>query len=210
MAAASHIRHRTAPRPGASLQGGSGVQRGRDRTISPGHPVIACIACMRSHTHTHTHTHTANNRSNRSDPHAARMQHPPQHHREVLRRSSGAARKDSCTACERTAFTPCRRTHSAAHTRRRWREEPTSTWPHRRQARRTRCTLAPSTPPPAPARAASTMVKGPHHTTHSGSAPPSLRTHSSSAHPDAQPKPCNAWPRHGRAPTPPAQTPRPP
>jgi len=159
---------------------------------------------------THTHTHTANNRSNRSDPHAARMQHPPQHHREVLRRSSGAARKDSCTACERTAFTPCRRTHSAAHTRRRWREEPTSTWPHRRQARRTRCTLAPSTPPPAPARAASTMVKGPHHTTHSGSAPPSLRTHSSSAHPDAQPKPCNAWPRHGRAPTPPAQTPRPP
>ena len=120
-----------------------------------------------------------------SDPHAARMQHPPQHHREVLRRSSGAARKDSCTACERTAFTPCRRTHSAAYTRRRWREEPTSTWPHRRQARRTRCTLAPSTPPPAPARAASTMVKGPHHTTHSGSAPPSLRTHSSSSHPDA-------------------------
>ena len=77
-------------------------------------------------------------------------------------------------------------------------------------ARRTRCTLAPSTPPPAPARAASTMVRDPHHTTHSGSAPPSLRTHSSSAHPDAQPKPCNAWPRHGRAPTPPAQTPRPP
>ena len=53
--------------------------------------------------------------------------------REVLRRSSGAARKDSCTACERTAFTPCRRTHSAVHTRRRWREEPTSTWPNRRQ-----------------------------------------------------------------------------
>ena len=114
------IRHRTAPRPGASLQGGSGVQRCRDRTISPGHPVIACIPCMRSHTHTHTHTHTANNRSNRSDPHAARIQHPPRHQ-------------------------------------------------NRRQARRTRCTLAPSTPPPAPARAASTMVKGPHHTTHNGS-----------------------------------------
>ena len=88
---------------------------------------------------------------------------------------------------------------------------PTSTWPHGRQARRTRCTLAPSTPPPAPARAASTMVKGPHHTTHSGSAPPARRTHSSSAHPDAhRPKPCNAGPRHGRAPTPLAQTPRPP
>ena len=116
----------------------------------------ASHAC--DHTHTHTHTHTANNRNDRSAPHAARIQHPPRHHREVLRRSSGAARKDSCTACERTAFTPCRRTHSAAYTRRRWREEPTSTWPHRRQARRTRCTLAPSTPPPAPARAASTMV----------------------------------------------------
>ena len=151
------------------------MQRGRDRTISPGHPVIACIACMRSHTHTHTHTHTANNRSNRSDPHAARMQHPPQHHREVLRRSSGAARKDSCTACERTAFTPCRRTHSAAHTRRRWREEPTSTWPHRRQARRTRCTLAPSTPPPAPARAASTMVEAPHYAARSDFVSPVFR-----------------------------------
>ena len=51
-------RHRTAPRPGASLQGGSDVQRGRDRTISQVRPVIACIACMRPHTHTHTHTHT--------------------------------------------------------------------------------------------------------------------------------------------------------
>jgi hypothetical protein len=45
--------------------------------------------------------------------------------REVLRRSSGAARKDSCTACERTAFTPCRRTPSTVDTRRRWRGEPT-------------------------------------------------------------------------------------
>jgi len=53
--------------------------------------------------------------------------------REILRRSSRAARKDSCTACERTAFTPCRKTHSAVDTRRRWREEPTSTWPNRRQ-----------------------------------------------------------------------------
>ena len=168
----------------------------------------ASHAC--DHTHTPIHTHTL-----QTIEAAGQIPTPPAcstpiDRREVLRRSSGAARKDSCTACERTAFTPCRRTHSAAYTRRQWREEPTSTWPHRRQARRTRCTLAPSTPPPAPARAASTMVKGPHHTTHSDSAPPSLRTHSSSAHPDAQPKPCNAWPRHGRAPTPPAQTPRPP
>ena len=102
MASASHIRHRTAPRPGASLQGGSCVQHGRDHTISQGHPVIACIACMRSHTHTHTHTHTANNRNDRSAPHAARMQHPPRHHREVLRRSSGAARKDSCVTGTKT------------------------------------------------------------------------------------------------------------
>ena len=58
--------------------------------------------------------------------HATRM------HREVPRRSSGAARKDSCTACERTVFTPCRRTHSAVNTRQ-WREEPTSTWPKRCQ-----------------------------------------------------------------------------
>jgi hypothetical protein len=72
-------------------------------------------------------------------------------------------------------------------------------------------TLSPSTPTPAPARAASTMVKGPHHATHSGSAPPALRTRSSSAHPDAHlPKPCNAGPRHARAPTPLAPTPRPP
>ena len=58
--------------------------------------------------------------------HATRM------HREVPRRSSGAARKDSCTTCERTVFTPCRRTHSAVNTRQ-WREEPTSTWPKRCQ-----------------------------------------------------------------------------
>jgi len=85
----------------------------------------ASHAC--DHTHTPIHTHTANNRNDRSAPHTARIQHPPRHHREVLRRSSGAARKDSCTACERTAFTPCLRTHSAVDTRRRWREEPTST-----------------------------------------------------------------------------------
>jgi hypothetical protein len=61
------------------------------------------------------------------------MQHPHQpNHREALRRSSGAARKDSCTACERTAFTPCCRKHSAVDTHQ-WREEPTSTWPNRRQ-----------------------------------------------------------------------------
>jgi hypothetical protein len=66
----AHIRHRTAPRPRASLQGRSCVQRGRDRTISQVRPVIACIACMRPHTHTHTHTHTANNRNDRSAPHA--------------------------------------------------------------------------------------------------------------------------------------------
>ena len=149
----AHTRHRTAPRPRASLQGGSGVQRGRDRTISQVRPVIACIACMRPHTH--THTHTANNRNDRSAPHAARMQHP-----------------------------------------------------HRPS---TRCTPAPSTPPPAHARAASTMVQAPHHAARSDSAPPALRPRSSSAHPDAHRlKPCNAGPRHCRAPTPPAPTPRTP
>ena len=50
---------------------------------------------------------------------AARMQHPHRHkQREVPRRSSGAARKDSCTACKHTVFTPCHRTHSAVDTRR--------------------------------------------------------------------------------------------
>jgi len=108
----------------------------------PVHPVIACITCMRPHTHTHTHTHTANNRTNRSAPHAARMQPP-------------------------------------------------------------------STPPPAPARAASTMAEAPHHAARNDSAPPALHPRSSSAHPDAhRPKPCNAGPRHGRAPTPLARPPR--
>ena len=63
-----HIRHRTAPRPGASLQGGSDVQRGRDRTISQVRPVIACIACMRPHTHTHTHTHCKQSKRQVSSP----------------------------------------------------------------------------------------------------------------------------------------------
>ena len=121
----------------------------------------ASHAC--DHTHPPIHTHTLQTIEATGQIPTPPACSTPLNHREVLRRSSGAARKDSCTACERTAFTPCRRTPSAVDTRRRWREEPTSTWPNRRQARRTRCTLAPSTPPPAPARAASTMVEAPHH-----------------------------------------------
>ena len=156
----AHIRHRTAPHPGASMQGGNGVQLRRDRTISQVRPVIACIACMRPHPHPPTHTHTANNRNDRSAPHAARMQHPHRpNHREALRRSSWAARKDSCTVCEHTAFTPCRKTHSAVDTRR-WREEPTSTWPNRLQPVARYALPPPRHPPPAHARAASTMLQG--------------------------------------------------
>jgi hypothetical protein len=78
---------------------------------------------------------------------AARMQHPHySNRRDVLRCSGWVARKDSCTACERTAFNPCRRTHSAIDTRRR-KEEPTSAWPNRVSARCTLCTPAPSIPP---------------------------------------------------------------
>ena len=139
------------------------MQRGRDRTISQVRPVIACIACMRPHTHPPTPTHTANNRNDRSAPHAARMQHPHRpNHREALRRSSWAARKDSCTACERTAFTPCRRTHSAVDTHQ-WREEPTSTWPNRRQPVARAPLQSPRHPQAAHARTASTMVEAPHH-----------------------------------------------
>ena len=60
----------------------------------PVHPVIACITCMRPHTHTHTHTHTANNRNNRSAPHAARMQPPST----VVRFFAGAAGQHGKTA----------------------------------------------------------------------------------------------------------------
>ena len=46
---------------------------------------------------------------------------------------------------------------------------------------------------------------------HAAGPRPTRTTRSSSAQPDAhRPKPCNAGPRHGRAPTPLAQTPRPP
>jgi hypothetical protein len=68
---------------------------------------------MHATTHTHTHTHTLQTIETTGQlptPPACRT---PIDRREVLRRSSGAARKDSCTACERTAFTPCRRTHLA-------------------------------------------------------------------------------------------------
>ena len=81
----------------------------------------------------------------------------------------------------------------------------------RERERRARCTPAPSTTPPAPACSASTTVEAPHHAARSDSAPPALRPRSNSAPPDApRPKPCNAGPRHGRAPTPLAQTPRQP
>ena len=78
---------------------------------------------------------------------AARMQHPHcRNRREVLRCSGGVARKDSCTACERTAFIPCHRTHSAIDTRRR-KEEPTSAWPNRCQPVAHSALQPPSTPP---------------------------------------------------------------
>jgi len=124
--------------------------------------------------------------------HAARMQHPHRHkHREVPRRSSGAARKDSCTACERTVFTPCRRTHSAVDTRR-WREEPTSTWPNSVSPLHALHSI-PLDTPPACAHADSTMVEAPHYAARSDSISPAFHPRSSSAHPDAhRRKPCNA------------------
>ena len=71
-----------------------------------------------------------------------RMQHG--NGREVLRCSGGVARKDSCTACGRTTFTPCRRAHSAIHA-------PAERRAHQCMAeqvsaRCTHCTPAPSTP----------------------------------------------------------------
>ena len=67
---------------------------------------------------------------------------------------AGAAGQHGKTAapCERTAFTPCRRTHSAVDTRW-WREEPTSTWPNRRQPVARAALQAPRHPPPARAQA---------------------------------------------------------
>ena len=99
---------------GSSLQGWSGVRRGRVSLFD--FSSASCSACSVA-------------RSTLAP--ASRMQHPHLcDSREVLRCSGGVARKDSCTACERTAFIPCRRTHSAVDTHRR-REEPTSAWPHR-------------------------------------------------------------------------------
>ena len=86
----------------------------------------ASHAC--DHTHTPIHTHTLQIIEMTGQLPTPPACSTPIDRREVLRRSSGAARKDSCTACERTAFTPCRRTHSAVDTRRWWREEPTSTF----------------------------------------------------------------------------------
>ena len=104
--------------------------------------------------------------------HAARMQHSHRHkHREVPRRSGGAARKDNCTVCERTVFTPCRRTHSAVDTRR-WREEPTSTWPNSVSPLHALHSI-PLDTPPACAHADSTMVEAPHYAARSDSVSPS-------------------------------------
>jgi len=160
------------------------VQRGRDLTISQVRPVIACIACMRPHTHTPTHQHTANNRNDRSAPHAARMQHPHRPSRDSSPEQQGSTKRQlhrlrthglhpvSQDALSRRYTPPVeRRAHQHM-------AEQTS-------ARCTRCTPAPSTPPPAHARAASTMVEAPHHAKRSDSAPPALRPRSSSAHPDA-------------------------
>ena len=88
------------------------------------------------------------------------MQHPHcSDRREVPRCSGGVARKDSCTACERTAFSPCRRTHSAVDTRRR-REEPTSAWPNRCQPVAHSALQPPRHPPPACAVTASIAFPG--------------------------------------------------
>ena len=123
---------------------------------------------------------------------AARMQHPHRcDSREVLRCSGGVARKDSCTSCERTAFIPCRRTHSAVDTRRR-REEPTSAWPNRCQPVARSALQPPRHPPPACVCVASTTIEAPHYAASSDAFSPSFRPRSSSAHPDAhRRKPCN-------------------
>ena len=164
-----------------------------------------------THTHPYTHPHCKQSKRQVSSP---RRPHPPRHHREVLLRSSGAARKDSCTACERTAFTPCRRTHSAVDTRRRWREEPTSTlYPprHPRQHPRApprRWSKAPTTPrtaaPPHPhsARAAAARTPTPTYRNPAmqglGTPAPPPRSRRHRAHPNA---------RHPRPPDPGLRTP---
>jgi len=62
----------------------------------------ASHAC--DHTHTHTHTHTLQTIETTGQLPTPPACSTPIDRREVLRRSSGAARKDSCTACERTAL----------------------------------------------------------------------------------------------------------
>jgi hypothetical protein len=106
---------------GSSLQGWSGVRRGRVSLFD--FSSASCSACSVA-------------RSTLAP--ASRMQHPHLcDSREVLRCSGGVARKDSCTACERAALTPCRRTHSAVDIR----------MAEQVSARCKLCTPAPSTPP---------------------------------------------------------------
>ena len=163
----------------ASMQGGRGVHRCRGSllkcvllsTLLSSNPCSVALSTL---------------------AHAARMQHPHLHnHREVLRRSNGAVRKDRCTVCKRTVFTPCRRTHSAVDTRR-WREESTSVWPNRCQPVARSALQPPRHPPPACVCVASTTIEAPHYAASSDAFSPSFRPRSSSAHPDAhRRKPCN-------------------
>jgi hypothetical protein len=163
-----------------------------------------------THTHPHTHTHCKQSKRQVSSPRHPHAAPPPA----PSRGSSPEQRSSTERQLHRLRMHGLHPVSQDALSRRYTPTVERGAHQHMAEqtsARRTRCTLAPSTPPPAPARAASTMVEGPHHTTRRGSAPPALRTCSSSAHPDAhRPKPCNAGPRHGRDPTPLAQTPRPP